>query len=40
LAEVTVTALLATEPSPAAGEYLLDWLLLTNLPIDSPEQQP
>jgi len=38
LAEVTVTALLATEPSPPAGEDPLDWLLLTNLPIDTPEQ--
>jgi len=38
LAEVTVTALLATEPNPPAGEDPLDWLLLTNLPIDTPEQ--
>jgi hypothetical protein len=38
LAEVTVTALLATEPNPPAGEDPLDWLLLTNIPIDTPEQ--
>jgi len=38
LAEVTVTALLATEPNPPAGEDPLDWLLLTNLPVDTPEQ--
>jgi hypothetical protein len=38
LSEVTVTALLATEPNPPAGEDSLDWLLLTNLPVDTPEQ--
>jgi hypothetical protein len=38
LAEVTVTALLATEPHPPAGEDPLDWLLLTNLTVDTPEQ--
>jgi len=38
LPEVTVTALLATEPQPPAGEEPLDWLLLTNLTVDTPEQ--
>lgn len=38
LVEVTVTALLATEPHPPADEDPLDWLLLTNLTIDTPEQ--
>jgi hypothetical protein len=38
LAEVTVTALLATEPDPPADEDPLDWLLLTNLTVDTPEQ--
>jgi len=38
LAEVTVTALLATEPHPPAGEDPLEWLLLTNLPVESAEQ--
>jgi hypothetical protein len=38
LAEVTVTALLATEPHPPAGEDPLAWLLLTNLTVDTPEQ--
>jgi hypothetical protein len=38
LAEVTVTALLATEPHPPAGEDPLEWLLLTNLPVETAEQ--
>jgi hypothetical protein len=38
LPDVTVTALLATELQPPAGEDPLDWLLLTNLPVETPEQ--
>jgi len=38
LAEVTVTALIATEAQPPAGEQPLDWLLLTNLPLETPAQ--
>jgi hypothetical protein len=38
LAEVTVAALLATEPHPPAGEDPLEWLLLTNLPVETAEQ--
>lgn len=38
LPEVTVTALLATEAQPPAEEEPLDWLLLTNLPVETPEQ--
>jgi hypothetical protein len=38
LNEVTVTAVLATEAHPPAGEEPLDWLLLTNLPVETPEQ--
>ena len=38
LAEVTVTALLATEAHPPANEDPLDWLLLTNLPVETAEQ--
>jgi len=38
LPEVTVTALLATEPQPPADEDPLDWLLLTNLPVATAEQ--
>jgi hypothetical protein len=38
LPEVTVTALLATEPRPPADEAPLHWLLLTNLPVETPEQ--
>jgi hypothetical protein len=38
LAPVTVTALLATETKPPADEQPLDWLLLTNLPVETPEQ--
>ena len=35
---MTVTVLLATEPQPPAGEEPLTWMLLTNLPVDTPEQ--
>ncbi len=38
LEEVTVTALLAFEPNPPAGEDPLVWVLLTNLPVETPEQ--
>jgi hypothetical protein len=38
LAPVTVSALLATEANPAADEDPLDWLLLTNLPVETAEQ--
>jgi hypothetical protein len=38
LADVTVTALLATEVHPPADEAPLNWLLLTNLPVETPEQ--
>jgi hypothetical protein len=38
LPDVEVTALLATEPHPPAGEEPVEWLLLTNLPVETPEQ--
>lgn len=38
LAEVAVTALLATEINPPADEEPLHWLLLTNLAVDTAEQ--
>jgi len=38
LSEVIVTALLATEVHPPAGEDPLDWLLLTNLCVETAEQ--
>jgi hypothetical protein len=38
LPNITVTALLAFEPNPPAGEDPLDWLLLTNLSVETPEQ--
>jgi hypothetical protein len=38
LVDVTVTALLATEPNPPAGKDALEWVLLTNLPVETPEQ--
>jgi hypothetical protein len=38
LAEVEITAILATEPEPPPGEAPVDWLLLTNLPVTTPEQ--
>ena len=40
LPEVQVTAILATEPHPPAGEEPVEWLLLTNLAVDTPEQAP
>lgn len=38
LPDVEVTALLATEPHPPTGEEPVEWLLLTNLRVDTPEQ--
>ncbi len=38
LPEVEVTAILAGEPHPPAGEEPVQWLLLTNLPVETPEQ--
>ncbi|NEV65424.1 IS4 family transposase, partial [Thiorhodococcus minor] len=38
LPTVTVTAVLATDVDPPADEDPLDWLLLTNLPVETPEQ--
>jgi hypothetical protein len=38
LPEVTVTALLATEAQAPADEESLEWLLLTNLLVETPEQ--
>jgi hypothetical protein len=38
LPDVEVTALLATEPQPPAGEEPVEWLLLTNLPVETSEQ--
>lgn len=38
LEDVTVTALLATETNPPAFEAPLNWLLLTNLCVETPEQ--
>ena len=38
LPDVTVTALLATEVNPPAGEEPLNWLLLTNLPVETAEE--
>ena len=38
LPEVTVTAVLASEAQPPAGELPLEWLLLTNLPVETPEE--
>jgi hypothetical protein len=38
LPDITVTALLATEAQPPGDEEPLDWLLLTNLPVETPEQ--
>jgi hypothetical protein len=35
LAPVTVNAVLVSEPSPPAGQEPVEWLLLTNLPIDT-----
>ena len=38
LPEVEITAILASEPHPPAGEAPVAWLLLTNLPAETPEQ--
>lgn len=38
LAAVPVNAILLTEPSPPDGDAPLVWLLLTSLPVDTPEQ--
>jgi len=38
LPDVQITAILATEPQPPAGEAPVEWLLLTNLPVETPEQ--
>jgi hypothetical protein len=38
LADVPVTALLAFEPNPPAGEDPLVWVLLTNLLVETPQQ--
>ena len=38
LPDVAITALLASEPNPPAGEAPVQWLLLTNLPVDTPAQ--
>jgi hypothetical protein len=38
LPEVEITAILATEHAPPAGETPVEWLLLTNLSVDTPEQ--
>jgi len=38
LPDTTVTALLATETNPPAGEEPLNWLLLTNMAVETAEQ--
>ncbi|MCP3911319.1 MAG: IS4 family transposase, partial [Actinomycetia bacterium] len=38
LPDFEVTAILATEPNPPAGEEPVEWLLLTNLPVETTEQ--
>jgi len=38
LADVEITAILATECEPPPGEDPVEWLLLTNLPVTTPEQ--
>lgn len=38
LSDVTVTAVLASEIHPPADDEPIEWLLLTNLPVDTPEQ--
>jgi hypothetical protein len=35
---VEITAILAIEPHPPAGEAPVEWLLLTNLPVNTPAQ--
>lgn len=37
LAEIEITAILATERQPPPGEDAVEWLLLTNLPVTTPE---
>jgi len=38
LPEITVNVVLVREPSPPAGEEPVEWMLVTTLPIDSPER--
>jgi hypothetical protein len=38
LPDMTVTVLLATEAHAPAGEDPLEWMLLTNLPVETPEE--
>ena len=38
LPDTEVTAILATEPHPPAGEEPVEWLLLTNLPVETAQQ--
>jgi hypothetical protein len=38
LPPVTVNVVLVREPNPPAGEPPVEWLLITTLPIDTPEQ--
>jgi hypothetical protein len=38
LSDATVTALLTSQINPTEGDEPVAWLLLTNLPIDMPEQ--
>jgi len=38
LPPVTVNAVLVQEPQPPAGESPIEWLLLTTLPIEAPQQ--
>jgi hypothetical protein len=38
LPDMTVTVLLATEAHAPAGEDPLAWMLLTNLPVETPEE--
>jgi hypothetical protein len=38
LPDVQITAILATEPHPPSGEDPVEWLLLTNLVVETPAQ--
>jgi hypothetical protein len=38
LPPVTVNVVLVREPNPPAGEEAIEWILVTTLPIDTPEQ--
>ena len=38
LPPVTVNVVLVREPNPPAGEAPVEWILVTTLPIDTPEQ--